>query len=586
MQDHDPAFLFATIHVFEHIALEVAMKKLRERLARFFFPAPGSPRWLFILPYAVLGGLTLIAVSAGIYGWEYSNSPEFCGTACHTMPPQDTAYKLSPHANVTCEECHIGRASFVNQLTRKSQGLHELYYMTFKLYEYPIRAKALRPARDTCEKCHQPEAFSDDSLRTISRFADDLHSTESKIYLILKTGGGAKREGLGRGIHWHIVNRVEYYPVDELDQEIPFVRVYNDDGTTTEYVDVQSDFDPATLDESQLVTMDCVSCHNRITHEFAFPEESINVALARGQISPEIPEIHKRAVVTLSYEYESREAAFAAIDGLENYYKGTDYYAGHEEQIGSAIQTLRDIYDRTVFHNQEINWMTHPNNLGHINSPGCFRCHDGKHLNDQEESIRLECNVCHSIPVVAGTDDIVANIEISRGPEPESHLNPNWISLHNEAFGPSCSACHTMDDPGGTSNTSFCSNSACHGSVYTFAGFDAPRLREILKDQLPTPEPTPEAPAVPDEPTFENYVGPVFELKCTGCHGDLATGGLNMLTYADLMEGGANGPVIVPGDSENSVLFQIQGAGDHFANLTAEELEVIQQWIDADAPEK
>jgi hypothetical protein len=143
-----------------------------------------------------------------------------------------------------------------------------------------------------------------------------------------------------------------------------------------------------------------------------------------------------------------------------------------------------------------------------------------------------------------------------------------------------------MDDPGGTSNTSFCSNSACHGSVYTFAGFNAPKLREILKDQLPTPEPTAEPPSVPDEPTFENYVGPVFEAKCTGCHGDLATGGLNMLTYADLMKGGANGLVIVPGDSEGSLLFQVQSAGDHFANLTPEELEIIQQWIDAGAPEK
>jgi hypothetical protein len=567
------------------IALEATMKKLRERLARFFFPSPGSPRWMLILPYAVLGVLTLMLVSGGIYGWEYTNSPEFCGTACHTMPPQDTVYKQSPHANVTCEECHIGRASFGNQLMRKSQGLKETYYQIFKLYEFPIRAKALRPARDTCEKCHQPETFSDDSLRVISRYADDLNNTQSQIYLILKTGGGAKREGLGRGIHWHIVNQVEYYPVDELDQEIPYIRVYNDDGTTTEYVDVESGFDPGTVDESELVPIDCVTCHNRITHEFALPEESIDLAMARGQISPEIPEIHKRAVVTLSFEYDSRQAAFEALDGLENYYKNTDYYPGHEEQISSAIQALKDIYDRTVFHDQEVGWTTYPNNLGHISSPGCFRCHDGKHLDDQQQAIRLECNVCHSIPIVAGTEDFVTTIEISSGIEPESHLNPNWISLHNEAFGPSCAACHTMDDPGGTSNTSFCSNSACHGSVYTFAGFDAPALREILKEQLPTPEPTPELPTSAGSPTFETYVGPLFATKCTGCHGDLATGGLNMLTYADLMDGSSSGPVIVPGDSDNSLLYQIQNAGGHFANVTAEELEIIKQWIDAGAPE-
>jgi len=561
------------------------MKKLRERLARFFFPSPDSPRWLLILPYATLGVLTLILIAGGIYGWEYTNSPEFCGTACHTMPPQDTVYKQSPHANVTCEECHIGRASFVSQLTRKSQGLKETYYQVFKLYEFPIRAKALRPARDTCEKCHLPETFSDDSLRVIQDFADNVQNTQSSIYLVLKTGGGAKREGLGRGIHWHIVNRVDYYPLDELHQEIPYVRVYNDDGTMTDYVDVESGFDASTMDESKLVTMDCVTCHNRVTHEFSFPEESINIAMARGQISADIPQIHSRAVEILSRDYTSRDEAFAAFDGLETYYKSTEEYAEYNEQVTTAVQALKDIYDRTVFHEQEIDWTTYPNNVGHINSPGCFRCHDGKHLDNNQQAVRLECNVCHSIPAVKGQEDFVTSIEISSGLEPESHLNPNWISLHNQAFGESCSACHTTEDPGGTSNTSFCSNSACHGNVYTFAGFDAPALREILQSQLPTPEPTPEKPGASGNPTYDSYVGPLVVAKCAACHGDLMTGGLNMLTYAGLMEGSANGAVVIPGDSSSSVLYQLQSEGGHFANFTDEELETIKQWIDAGAPE-
>ena len=259
--------------------------KLRERLARFFYPPADSPRWLFVLPYLTLGLLTLLFIGGGVYGWEYTNSPQFCGTACHTMPPQDTVYKLSPHANVTCEECHIGRASFFNQLSRKTQGLKETYYEVFKLYEYPLYAKALRPARDTCEKCHQPETFSDDSLRVLSHFADDEKNTQTSLYLILKTGGGAKREGLGRGIHWHIVNKVEYYATDELAQDIPYVRVTNDDGTTTEYVDVESGFDPSTLDKSKLVSMDCVTCHNRVTHDFQNPAKSVDTAMSRGQIA-------------------------------------------------------------------------------------------------------------------------------------------------------------------------------------------------------------------------------------------------------------------------------------------------------------
>jgi hypothetical protein len=500
------------------------------------------------------------------------------------MPPQDVAYQLSPHANVTCEECHIGRASFVNQLTRKSQGLHETYYMVFNLYEYPIRAKALRPARDTCEKCHQPETFSDDSLRVLPRFLNDENNTRQDIYLIMKTGGGAKREGLGRGIHWHIVNPVEYYATDPLDQSIPYVRVQNDDGSVTEYVDIESGFDVSTLDESKLKTMDCITCHNRITHEFTLPENSVATALARGQINPGIPFIHQKAVDVLFKQYASREDAFAAFDALGESYKSTEYYAGHSAEIASAVQTLKDIYDRTVFHDQKVDWATHPNNLGHVKAPGCFRCHDGKHLNAENEAVRLECNVCHSIPVVAGAQDFLATIEISRGPEPESHLNPNWISLHNQAFNATCSACHTMNDPGGTSNTSFCSNSACHGSVYTFAGFDAPRLREILQSQLP-PVPTPEPPFT-GEPTFDNYVGALFAGKCTGCHGDLATGGLKLLTYADALQGGNDGAVIRPGDASGSLLVRVQSEGGHFANFTPEELALIVQWIEAGAPEK
>ena len=121
--------------------------------------------------------------------------------------------------------------------------------------------------------------------------------------------------------------------------------------------------------------------------------------------------------------------------------------------------------------------------------------------------------------------------------------------------------------------------------MYTFAGLDAPALREILKEQLPPPEPTVELPTSGGSPTFETYAGPLFVAKCTGCHGDLATGGLNMLTYESLMDGSSNGPVIVPGDSASSVLFQVQSAGGHFANLTDEELEIIKQWIDAGAPE-
>ena len=563
------------------------MTKFRHKLRNFLFPPHGSSRWMYIIPYAILSVFIVSLFVSGAYVWEYTNSSVFCGTSCHTMPPEYAAYQVSPHARIACVECHIGREFIGNQIFRKAGDMRHVFATLFETYEYPIRIKNMRPAPEICEKCHSPEKFSDDSLRVATHYNADMSAYN--IYLILKTGGGAKREGLGRGIHWHIVNTVYYYPTDEEAQTIPYVKVIQDDGSAVEYVDVEASFDPASIDESQLRQMDCITCHNRITHRVYTPEESLDSAFTLGKIATDIPGIQQKGAEVLRGEYASQQEGLTAIGGLDTYYKNEfpEYYSSNSEKVKQAIDVLRKIFADSVFLQQKVDWNSHPTNVGHIASPGCFRCHDGKHLNAENEAIRLECNLCHSIPVVAGPQDFLTNIEISRGLEPETHFNPNWIAMHNQAIGPSCSNCHSTEDPGGTSNTSFCSNSACHGSVFTYAGFDAPALREIIKSQLPPPEPEPEVPALTGDPTYKNYIGVLFTVKCTGCHidGDSAPNGLDLSTYAAATKGSENGAVIVPGDSANSLLIQIQSA-DHFTNFTLEELNNVIRWIDAGAPEK
>ena len=106
--------------------------------------------------------------------------------------------------------------------------------------------------------------------------ARDEESSLYQIYLVMKTGGGAKREGLGKGIHWHIVNQVYYYPGDPLIRAFRSSSVVNDDGSTTDYVDIESGFDASQVDRSKLKEMDCITCHNRITHLIHPPEESVD----------------------------------------------------------------------------------------------------------------------------------------------------------------------------------------------------------------------------------------------------------------------------------------------------------------------
>jgi mono/diheme cytochrome c family protein len=336
--------------------------------------------------------------------------------------------------------------------------------------------------------------------------------------------------------------------------------------------------------------MDCITCHNRITHLVDYPEQAIDTLLQRGLISTEIPEIRRVALETYTKDYSSLGTAEKAFDLLDYFYQQQypDYYAGNQAVIDQAIAQLKTAYTNSVFPEQNSDWTSHPNNIGHKNSAGCFRCHDGQHFDDQQEAIRLECNLCHAIPVVSDQGDYLTQIEISKGPEPQSHLNTSWISLHHLVYDPTCGNCHSMADPGGDSNTSFCSNSACHGASWDYAGFDAPSLRETLLDQLPTPVPT-LAPVIPEDPediTYTTTIQAVLLNRCGACHGESGQAGLHMDSYDSLLAGSANGPVIVPGDPEGSLLLiKTAEAGSHFAQFTDQERNLIETWIREGAAE-
>jgi nitrate/TMAO reductase-like tetraheme cytochrome c subunit len=568
------------------------MKKIFRRLGTalhdFFLPPEGTKTWLRVLPYALLGILTIIVLIGAAYGWSYTNSPQFCGTTCHTMPPEYTAYLASPHANVDCTECHIGRGFIATQITRKAGDLTHIVNTVFHNYTYPIYATNMRPARDTCEKCHNPDKFSDDSLREIKTFQNDLANTPFSVFLSLKTGGGTTRQGLGKGIHWHIENKVMYYATDELQQNIPYVRVYNANGTYTEYIDIASNFNPASITEADLKEMDCVTCHNRVTHLVPMPADQIDAALARGFIDKTIPDIRAKGIEVLGATYTSQQEGLNGIYGLFNYYQAyyPEYYASNQPAVQNAVSYIQTMYIDTVNLDQQSDWNTHPNNVGHLNFAGCFRCHDGKHMDSKQQAVRLECNLCHTIPEIAGPSNFVATVEIPRGPEPQSHLNANWIAMHNQVFNETCSACHTTSNPGGTDNSSFCSNSACHGINWKFAGLDAPVLRETILSTLP-PTPTPSPLNLSGPLTYDATIGPLFKSRCGACHGEDGIQGLNLTTYQTAMKGSVNGPVIIPGNAAGSPLVQKQsGSTPHFGQLTPEELTLVINWINAGAPEK
>jgi nitrate/TMAO reductase-like tetraheme cytochrome c subunit len=556
-----------------------------ERLRRFFFPPPERSRMRRWGPLALAVGFPVFMLLAIPPAWEYSNTAEFCGETCHTMPPEYSTYIVSPHARVPCVDCHIGRDWILKQAIRKTGHLELVYKTITGDYEYPIVVSSMRPARETCERCHFPEKFSDDSLRAIQRYADDENNTFYEVYLLMHTGGGAARVGLGKGIHWHIENKIEYIATDKEEQDIQWIRVNQVDGTSVVYTAEDATIDTSHPENYSIREMDCITCHNRISHLIPNPRDVVDQALYRGDISSDIPYIRQQAVQVLSQGYETPEIAKDAIDKMDMYYRTNypEYYAANTDKITSAIDLLKKLYDENTYPDQKLDWTTHPDNIGHRDSPGCFRCHDGQHFDDQGVAIRLECNLCHSIPQIVKPGEIEPELPLTTGLEPPSHLDSTWISRHHNELNETCAGCHTTENAGGTTDTSFCSNSGCHGVDWQYADFDAPALAVAMGgEQQQQPEAIP-LPAAGEPVTYET-LQPIFEQKCSQCHGDAGMKGLRLIDYAGIMAGSEDGPVVLPGNPDDSLIVKVQ-SGQHFGQLDSDQLELLKQWITEGAPE-
>jgi uncharacterized membrane protein len=98
-----------------------------------------------------------------------------------------------------------------------------------------------------------------------------------------------------------------------------------------------------------------------------------------------------------------------------------------------------------------------------------------------------------------------------------------------------------------------------------------------------TPAPT-KATAV----SFSKDVLPILQKRCVKCHGGEKTEeGLVLKTYADVIAGSSNGPVITPGDVADSFLIKQITTGKMPKNeprLLPAEIRTISAWVASGAP--
>jgi hypothetical protein len=152
--------------------------------------------------------------------------------------------------------------------------------------------------------------------------------------------------------------------------------------------------------------MDCVDCHNRASHTFVTAEEALNRAMSEGAVNPSLPWVHKEALVLLKAEYTSQDEARTMIPAqLEAFYRSGNpqVLAAKSDLVKQAGQELATLYSQNVFPDMKVTWGTHPNHIGHMSYPGCFRCHDGDHTAKNGTAITQDCAACHNLLAVDET---------------------------------------------------------------------------------------------------------------------------------------------------------------------------------------
>jgi len=380
-----------------------------------------------------LGAAGFIMLSAfGSYQtYHYSESVQFCGEVCHkAMNPEFVAHARSAHARISCAECHVG-AGAVGFVQAKLNGTRQLVGYILDDYARPIPAPArnMPLAQDVCLKCHWPEKSHGNVVRAYDHFLTDKENTAYSVRLLLRVTE-TKPDGSMGGIHWHAGQgeKVEYYAADPKRQEIPWVRVTNlANGSTRVFRTADYKDEPPA---GAIHTMDCMGCHNRPAHTYPTANDSIERALGAGTISTKLPYVKREAVKAMVQEDITTDAA--APEKIEAYLRKK--YAENPD-VGAASTEVKRLFASTMFPARKADWREYPDNIGHKDWLGCFRCHDNKHVDSAGKGMKAnDCTSCHTL-LAQGAGEELALIN-ARGLEfkhPGGDLDPEL----------SCSDCHT-----------------------------------------------------------------------------------------------------------------------------------------------
>jgi nitrate/TMAO reductase-like tetraheme cytochrome c subunit len=402
---------------------------------------------------------------------HYSSSSNFCGNGCHNvMGPQYTRYLHSPHARVECADCHIGSGTS-SLIKAKVNGLRQVISLVLNSYARPIPAAgvSLRPAKETCEECHWASKYYGDRYFEKYNYKSDELNTRRETKMILKVGGGDPQAGPVGGIHWHMSlgYEIDYSATRKDLQEIPWVRVrdlktaesrvYRSDG-------LKGDEPPA---KGIFRKLDCLDCHNRGAHKVESPVHLVDVALETGAVDKALPYIKREAVAAMVGPYANNDEGLQKIpERLNTFYRENypDIAISKTELLKSSIDQVLTIYKENFFAGMNVDWRSYPDNLDHKTFPGCFRCHDDKHVSTAGKKITAECTTCH---------DFISSVN-ANGETVSGEFQHSIVLGKGMHANVTCRQCHT----GGVEPAKKC-DGACHLAQKQLISGDSPALKRF-----------------------------------------------------------------------------------------------------------
>jgi nitrate/TMAO reductase-like tetraheme cytochrome c subunit len=366
----------------------------------------------------VIGSFIFLFLTAigSYHAFHYTESNNFCGTLCHeVMHPEYTAYQNSSHAHVNCVECHVGEGADWYAKSKLS-GMYQVYSVLTNKYTKPIETPLhnLRPARETCERCHWPDKFYSNKIVNNISYLTDEKNSEVNITLKMKTAAPHSASGLTEGIHWHINPnvKVEYIANSHSRSEIPWVRYINTEtNDTIVYHDSWNTLEQNLIDSLEVREMDCMDCHNRPSHRYRSPADYIDDGLAIGVIPKELPKIKLISMDLLNKKFSTMDSSLNYIAiSINSYYEKNypELYSSKKELIDQAVTGIQEEFKTNAFPEMNVYHSSYSEHIGHQESAGCFRCHSSRHESSNGEQIRNDCNMCHTI--LAQSVDTISEI--------------------------------------------------------------------------------------------------------------------------------------------------------------------------------